>query len=143
MVSLLFDLLTHLNILGMKTYLTLVRSVQSFETNSVIGHLYINGKFFCTTLENLQKRIPKGVYSLSLTYSPKFKRNLPLISVVPHRSGIRIHSGNRSSDSQGCVLVGLRDDYYTLKDSRLTLASLITALFDGDSKKNVYQFEVK
>jgi hypothetical protein len=127
----------------MKTYLTLVRSVQNSETNSVIGHLYINGKFFCTTLENLQKRIPKGLYSLSLTYSPKFKRNLPLISAVPYRSGIRIHSGNRSSDSQGCVLVGLRDDYYTLKDSRITLSNFITALFDGDSKKNVYQFEVK
>lgn len=81
----------------MKTYLTLIRSVHSLETNSIVGHLYINGKFFCTTLENLQKRIPKGVYSLSLTYSPKFKRNLPLISAVPHRSGIRIHCGNRSS----------------------------------------------
>lgn len=127
----------------MKTYLTLVRVVQNLQENAIIGHLYINGKFFCTTLENLQKRIPKGVYSLSLTYSPKFKRNLPLISAVPHRSGIRIHSGNRSSDSQGCVLVGIRDDYYTLKDSLLTLLKLISALFDGDSYKNVYQFEVK
>ena len=127
----------------MKTYITLVRALQNLQENAIVGHLYINGKFFCTTLENLQKRIPKGLYSLSLTYSPKFKRNLPLISIVPHRSGIRIHSGNRSSDSQGCVLVGLRDDFYTLKDSRLTLGKLITVLFDGDSKKNVYQFEVK
>lgn len=138
-----FDLLIHLNFIVMKTYLTLVRVVQNLQENAIIGHLYINGKFFCTTLENLQKRIPKGVYSLSLTYSPKFKRNLPLISAVPHRSGIRIHSGNRSSDSQGCVLVGIRDDYYTLKDSLLTLLKLISALFDGDSYKNVYQFEVK
>lgn len=127
----------------METYLTLVRSVMSLENNAVIGHLYINGKFFCTTLENLLKRIPKGLYSLSLTYSPKFKRKLPLISPVSFRSGIRIHSGNTSSDSQGCVLVGLRDDFYTLKDSRLTLGKLIAELFDGDSETNVYNFEVK
>lgn len=126
----------------MKTYITLVRSISSFEHNSIIGHLYINGRFFCTTLENLQKSIPLGVYSLSLTYSSKFRMFLPLIANVPKRSGIRIHSGNTSSDSLGCVLVGLRDGYYTLKDSRLTLKKLITELF-GDSKRNVYYFAVK
>ena len=63
-----FDLLIHLKYIGMKTYLTLVRALQNLQENAIIGHLYINGKFFCTTLENLQKRIPKGVYSLSLSH---------------------------------------------------------------------------
>lgn len=127
----------------MESYLTIVRSVSSFENNSIVGHLYINGKFFCTTLENLQKAIPKGYYTLSLTYSPRFKRNLPLISVVPNRCGIRIHAGNKSSDSQGCVLVGLRNDYFTLKDSRITLNKLIDTLFKGDSSRFTYQLQVK
>ena len=127
----------------MKSYITIVRTVSNNENNSIIGHLYISGKFFCTTLENLQKSIPNGYYTVTLTWSPRFKRNLPLISVVPGRRGIRIHSGNTSRDSQGCILVGLRDDYFTLKDSRLTLQKLIDELFKGDSKSFKYQLEIK
>lgn len=127
----------------MRTYITIVRGVISHEQNAIVGHLYINDRFFCTTLENLQKCIPNGFYTLSLTYSPKFKRNLPLISVVPNRSGIRIHSGNSSRDSQGCILVGLRDDFYTIKDSRITLKKLIDELFKGDSADFTYQLEIK
>ena len=127
----------------MKSFITLCRVVSDFGTNTIIGHLYINGKFFCTTLENLHKAIPIGFYSLKLTYSPRFKRYLPLISVVPNRSGIRIHAGNSSKDSQGCVLVGVRDGYYTLKNSRLTLTHLIDVLFKGDSASFDYQFEIQ
>lgn len=66
----------------------------------------INGLF---TLENKQKIIPEGEYDLKVTWSPKFKKNLPLI-IVPKRRGIRIHSGNFVSQSQGCIMVGLGMD---------------------------------
>ena len=125
----------------MDRYITLVRSIANHSENAIIGHLYIDGVFFCTTLENFDKRIPSGTYSLTLTYSPRFKKKLPLIAPVPKRSGIRIHSGNFSRDSQGCVLVGLRDGYYTLKDSRVVLNRLLSILFtDGNEK---YKFIVK
>lgn len=127
----------------METYITLVRSVSSISENACIGHLYINGEFFCTTLENLRKSIPLGLYSLSLTYSPRFKKYLPLISGVPHRIGIRIHSGNTSKDSQGCVLVGVRNDFYTIKNSRSTLFDLISELFSDYNTSKKYKFEVK
>lgn len=72
-----------------------------------------HGEFhLCHTLEpaicdnSYGKGISSGDYHLAMTYSPKFKRELPLIS-VPGRDGIRIHVGNTADDTQGCILCGL------------------------------------
>ena len=58
-----------------------------------------------TTLENADYLIPAGTYPLRLTYSPRFKKPMPLIDEVPDREGIRIHMGTKPEHSQGCVLV--------------------------------------
>jgi hypothetical protein len=50
--------------------------------------------------------IPDGTYFVLLTWSPKFKRKLPLLIDVPGFDGIRIHPGNTSDDTEGCLLVG-------------------------------------
>lgn len=50
--------------------------------------------------------VKAGTYDLMITYSPKFNRQLPLIS-VPGRDGIRIHAGNTAYDTQGCIIPGL------------------------------------
>lgn len=90
-----------------------------------IGRLYINGEFFCNTLEDTIRdinkngtfdcgefkisghtAIPYGTYEVQVTYSPKFKRELPLLLDVPSFTGIRIHRGNTNKDSSGCILVG-------------------------------------
>lgn len=90
-----------------------------------IGKLYIDGEYFCDTLEdkvrdlnkngvfdNGEKKIygetaiPYGTYNVKWTYSNKFKKYMPLIENVPSFAGIRIHSGNTNADTQGCVLVG-------------------------------------
>ena len=90
-----------------------------------IGNLYVNGVFFCNTLEDkivdLNKNgvfdcgelkisghtaIPYGEYEIKVTYSPKFKRDLPLLLNVPCFEGIRIHRGNTNKDTSGCVLLG-------------------------------------
>ena len=57
------------------------------------------------TLENADYIIPAGSYPLRMTYSPKFKKLLPLIDQVPDREGIRIHRGAVPEHSTGCVLV--------------------------------------
>lgn len=88
--------------------LTLVRFTRT-ET-AVLGSLYLNGAFVCYTLENAAKAIPCGLYNVQNSQSPKFKRELPLISnstTVKASRGIRIHRGNTAKDSQGCVLVGM------------------------------------
>ena len=57
------------------------------------------------TLENADFLIPAGTYPLRLTWSPRFKKPMPLIDEVPDREGIRIHMGTKPEHSQGCILV--------------------------------------
>ena len=84
-----------------------------------IGHLYINDEYFCDTIEDVVRElnsdkdkvygetaIPEGTYNVSITYSPKFKRKLPLLHDVPYFTGIRIHRGTTEKDSSGCIIVG-------------------------------------
>jgi len=59
----------------------------------------------CPTLENAAFLIPPLIYRLTVTYSPKFKRLLPLVNQVPDRSGIRFHVGTKPEHSRGCILV--------------------------------------
>ena len=91
-----------------------------------IGKMYIEGKYFCDTLEDKDRgisqdtplstimsvkipgstAIPTGTYKIIVNMSPKFKRNLPRLLNVPGFEGILIHRGNTDKDSSGCILVG-------------------------------------
>jgi len=84
-------------------YLKLQRQPPDNET--LRGHLYIDGKLYCDTLERTSKAIQPLIYAVQVTQSPKFKRLLPLVMNVPGRTGIRIHRGSRPEHSQGCILV--------------------------------------
>ena len=80
-----------------------------------IGKLYIDGAYFCDTLEDTVRKvkiagktaIPAGTYKVKKTMSPRFKKILPEILNVPNFSGVRIHSGNTAADTDGCLLLGL------------------------------------
>ena len=61
----------------------------------------------CRTLENADFLIPAGTYPLERTWSPKFKKLLPLVEEVPDREGIRIHKGTIPEHSEGCILTDL------------------------------------
>lgn len=87
-----------------------------------IGRLSLDGRFLCYTLEDKvrevigepvsewkiqnQTAIPVGVYPVIITMSARFKVRLPLLMDVPGFSGVRIHTGNSSKDTEGCILVG-------------------------------------
>ena len=82
----------------------------SKAVKAVWGKMFLGGIVGeITTLENADYIIPDGTYPVSVTFSPKFQKNLTLIDKVPKRSGIRIHTGSRPEHSQGCVLVNARD----------------------------------
>lgn len=91
-----------------------------------IGKLYVDGNYFCDTLEDTDRglrqdmpleeikrikvmsrtAIPAGRYDITVTYSPKFARQLPRLKNVPGFEGILIHRGNTPQDSSGCILPG-------------------------------------
>ena len=50
--------------------------------------------------------IPKGIYKVEKTYSPRFKKSLYLVRDVPNRSGIRIHVANFNYQLKGCLAPG-------------------------------------
>lgn len=66
---------------------------------------YVRADRIIPTLENAEYLIPAGIYPLDLTWSPRFKKLMPLIGNVPEREGIRIHMGAKPEHSEGCVLV--------------------------------------
>lgn len=110
--------------------LTLIRDVKGDK--AILGKLYLNGAIVCYTMENAAKAIPCGVYNVANSKSPKFKRELPLLYgyKVAESRGIRIHAGNTSKDSAGCVLVGMGRDIAqdgSLTESRLA-ETMVTML---------------
>ena len=76
----------------------------SREGKAVRGIMRVNGRDIAT-LENADYIIPVGIYEVRVTYSPRFKRMLPLVEQVPGRSGIRFHRGAKPEHSKGCILV--------------------------------------
>ena len=72
------------------------------------------------TLENAAYLIPPGSYRIAVTYSPRFKRPLPLVCDVigapddPNRprSGIRFHRGSKPEHSKGCILLSVADEQH-------------------------------
>ena len=95
-----------------------------------IGKLYIDGQYFCDTCEDTDRgleqtmdvpdvlkrkiknetAIPTGEYIVRFTYSPRFKRLMPQIENVKGFSGVRMHGGNSSKDTDGCPLFGDADE---------------------------------
>lgn len=81
-----------------------VNGTMSFE---MFNRDYELETFSQPTLENADFLIPEGTYPVERTWSPKFKKFLPIINDVPDRSGIRIHRGTIPEHSQGCILTDM------------------------------------
>lgn len=90
-----------------------------------IGKLYVDGVYFCDTLEDKVRdinkngifdngetkvqgktAIPYGKYEVVWAYSPRFKRYTPRLLNVKSFAGVLIHAGNSHEDTDGCILLG-------------------------------------
>lgn len=108
---------------------TLVRDKRT--KTAILGRLFMGDTCICYTLENAQKAIPAGFYSIKNSMSPKFGRELPLLfsSKVPSSRGVRVHSGNTYNNSAACVLVGMkRDDAKERIDESKDAEKMVTML---------------
>lgn len=92
------------------------------STGATFGTLYVDGVRRFHTLEDAIREvpdapveqwkvagktaIPAGRYRVVIDVSARFKRFMPHILGVPGFLGIRIHSGNTTADTEGCILVG-------------------------------------
>lgn len=116
-------------------------------SSATIGELYIDKKYIADTLEDRVRSegekvygktaIPEGTYEMVLSYSPRFKKILPEILNVPNFTGIRIHCGNSSADSSGCILVGTwdgeKEDW--ISDSKIAFNKLMSLLEEATNNK--------
>lgn len=135
--------------------LTLTRTAK--HKTCTTGCLAIDGNYFCDTLEPVWRdiapghpgrkvpgktAIPEGRYPMVVTLSPKFGRWLPLLLHVPRFEGIRIHEGNASGDTAGCILVGQAREVEgydpALVDSRLWLYRLTRRLAERPEGEAVW-----
>lgn len=124
-------------------------------SSATIGELLVNDKYLCDTLEDRVRpegekvygktAIPEGTYEVKLTHSPRFKKILPEILNVPNFSGIRIHTGNSSKDTEGCILVGTwdgeKEDW--VGNSRIAFDELTTLLEEATNNKEKVTITVK
>ena len=118
--------ITEYDVSNLKLDMKLVR--EQFKDTQTVGKLYLNGVYFCDTLEDknrdLNKNgifdgsekkvysetcIPFGQYKVIINQSPRFKRLMPRLLNVPHFDGILIHNGVTEKNSAGCILVGSYD----------------------------------
>src|SRR4030042_1985156 len=110
--------------------LELVRKVRTEE--STVGILSVEGKIECFTLEDKERAekiwgktaIPVGQYEVGISFSNRFKKDLPILFNVPGYEGVRIHAGNTAEDTEGCNLVGTTSARDKVLNSRMAFQRL-------------------
>ena len=78
--------------------------------------------------------IHTGRYKFIVNYSFHFKANLPLLLNTPEFEYIRIHWGNNSDATEGCLLWGENRVKGTVVNTRATIEKLMTMLTDSGQK---------
>ena len=121
-----------------------------------IGKLYIDGSYFCDTIEDkvrdLNKdgvfdngevkikgktAIPYGTYEVVWSYSPRFGKFTPRLLNVNSFDGVLIHSGNTAEDTEGCIIVGQNKEVGKVLNSRETVNKLYPIIEDACKKEKV------
>ena len=137
-----------------------------------IGRLYIQrrvddeylagteNQYFCDTLEPTwrdyehggykvkgRSAIPEGRYAVVISWSPKFEAWLPILLGGPEFNrkwqGIRIHAGNCSEDTEGCILVGKNREVGKVLDSRIWVHRLKQKIVEAKSRGEAVWITIK
>ena len=121
-----------------------------------ISPLFVDGAEECFILEDVDRKlednpdgkihgktaIPRGTYNIAITPSARFGRDLPLLEAVPGFSGIRIHAGNTSADTEGCLLPGRTCTDRTVGESRAAFNQLFGKIKDALDSGDTVSIEI-
>ena len=66
---------------------------------AIFGRLFVDGAYFCDTLEHTRHAIPAGFYRVRITFSPRFQELLPILDGVYgyRKENIKNNCKNNSS----------------------------------------------
>ena len=125
----------------------------ALKLNYTIGKLFINGTYYCDTIEDKvidlnkngkfddgvtkvmnQTAIPYGTFKVVVNHSPKFKRELPRLLDVPYFEGILIHNGSDQNSSSGCIIVGENKTVGKVTNSTFYMNNLTARIKDAQNK---------
>lgn len=122
-----------------------------------IGKLYFTAptgqlNFICYTLEDVirpagqkvygKTAINAGTYALKITYSNRFKKDMPQIMDVPSFDGVRIHGGNKAEDTLGCVLVGMNAGENRISNCAPATALIMDFLEQAERNRQASTIEI-
>jgi hypothetical protein len=115
--------------------------------NSTLSEWKVDGQFECYGIEDIVRptgekvhgktAIPAGTYQVIISWSPRFKRQLPLLLNVPGFEGVRIHPGNTSADTEGCLLPGTGAGSDVVTNSRVAFEKLFKKLEAAAKKERI------
>ena len=124
-----------------------LKLIRETKTNdSTIGKLYINEIYHCYTLEDKEREvkvqnvtaIPKGKYEVIVNFSNRFQQQMPLLLNVPNFVGVRIHWGNYSKDTEGCILLGTTKAVNMIGNSRTAYAKFMSIINKVGKKEKIF-----
>lgn len=136
---------------------------QPSTDGATIGHLVVDGEWECFTIEDVvrappekiygQTAIPAGLYRVIVNRSERFSRQagrdvfLPLLVDVPGFEGVRIHTGNLATQTEGCILPGLAvgkiEGKPAVLQSRLAFDALFAKIQRADAAGERIEIEVR
>lgn len=134
--------------------------------NTTVSVIYVDGNYQDFILEDIDRdltsemtvmeileikvkgktAIPAGRYLVTINYSNRFKRKMPLLSNVKGFAGIRIHPGNTHENTDGCLLPGTTKSLtvgdYQVGSSRLAYTKLVGQIQSALSRTEEVWIEI-
>lgn len=119
---------------------------ETYTEDSTIGKLYVNDVFYCFTLEDKVRdvkiknvtAIPAGRYKVVVDFSNRFQQLMPLLLNVPNYLGVRIHTGNYSKDTEGCILIGSTKAVNFIGNSKKAYVKLLSTITKALKTEQVF-----
>lgn len=133
----------------------------TFLDDTTLGTLLLErdgySEYVCETLEdkdrhleghpeekvNGRSAIPRGIYEVAFTHSPRFGRQMLELLDVPGFTGIRVHAGNEAADTEGCILVGLTRHKRSIGRSRDAVAKVEGLAHEAFAQLEEVTMEIK